>query len=145
MKAPPKDWSRLSTALFYQDANAAIEWLREAFDFEVRLKVDGDGGRVVHSELVYGGAVIMVGDEDAQPAGQRPFASPKSLGGKSTQAATFYIDDVDAHCARARAAGARITIEPKVSDYGADYWTDKTYQAADPEGHLWWFCERLRG
>jgi uncharacterized glyoxalase superfamily protein PhnB len=145
MKPTPKGWPRLSSAVFYQDANAAIEWLCKAFSFELRLKVDGEGGRVEHSELTYGDAVIMVGDERAQVAKDRPFASPKTLGGKSTQSAMFYVDDVEAHCAHARGAGAEITYEPKVSDYGEDYWSDKSYQARDPEGHLWWFCQRLRG
>jgi uncharacterized glyoxalase superfamily protein PhnB len=144
MKPTPKGWPRLSTAVFYTDANLAIEWLSKAFGFEVRLKVDGEG-LVQHSELVYGEAVIMVGDERVQRGKQRPFASPKSLGGKSTQSVMIYVDDVDAHCADARAAGAKITYEPSVSDYGEEYWADKTYQAEDHEGHLWWFAERVRG
>jgi uncharacterized glyoxalase superfamily protein PhnB len=145
MKPTPKGWPRLSSAVFYQNANAAIEWLCKAFDFELRLKVDGEGGRVEHSELTYGDAVIMVGDETVQVEKLRAFASPKSLGGKTTQSVMFYVDDVDAHCAHARAAGAEITYEPTVSDHGEDYWSDKSYQARDPEGHLWWFCQRLRG
>jgi uncharacterized glyoxalase superfamily protein PhnB len=28
---------------------------------------------------------------------------------------------------------------------GADYWTDRSYGAIDPEGHHWWFTQRLRG
>ena len=55
-----------------------------------------------------------------------------------------FVDDVDAHCARARAAGARIADEPKVHDYGEDYWADRSYGAVDPEGHLWWFTQRVR-
>jgi uncharacterized glyoxalase superfamily protein PhnB len=37
-----------------------IDWLCRALGFEVRLKVEGDGGRIEHSELVYGEALIMV-------------------------------------------------------------------------------------
>jgi uncharacterized glyoxalase superfamily protein PhnB len=36
-------------------------------------------------------------------------------------------------------------MEPKVSDYGPDHWSDKTYECVDPGGHHWWFAERLRG
>ena len=50
-----------------------------------------------------------------------------------------------AHCARARQAGARIVAEPEVHDYGDAYWADRSYGAIDPEGHLWWFSQRLRG
>ena len=45
MKATPKGWPRLSTAIYYDDAAGAIDWLCRAFTFEVRLKVEGDGGR----------------------------------------------------------------------------------------------------
>lgn len=145
MKPTPKGWPRLSTAAFYQDPTTAIDWLCKAFGFEIRLKVDGEDGRVEHSELTFGEAVLSVGDERVQRDKDRPFVSPKSLGGKCTQAVMFYVDDVDAHCAQARAAGAVITYEPTVSDYGEDYWADKTYQARDPEGHHWWFCQRMRG
>jgi uncharacterized glyoxalase superfamily protein PhnB len=145
MKPAPKNWPRMSSAVYYQDANAAIEWLCKAFGFEVRLKVDGEGGLVEHSELVYDEAVIMVADERRQQSLARPFVSPRSVDGKNTQTLMFYVDDVEAHCARSRAAGAAITYEPKVSDYGEEYWSDKSYQAQDLEGHQWWFSERLRG
>ena len=61
MKATPKGWPRLSTAIYYDDAAGAIDWLCRAFTFEVRLKVEGDGGRIEHSELLYGEALVMVG------------------------------------------------------------------------------------
>ena len=60
MRATPKGWPRLSSAIYYRDARAAITWLCDAFGFEVRLLVDGEGGRVEHSELVFGEALIMV-------------------------------------------------------------------------------------
>ena len=58
--------------------------------------------------------------------------------------AVFY-DDADAHCERARAAGALIATEPATQDYGEGYWADRSYEAEDPEGHHWWFMQRLRG
>ncbi len=145
MKLSPKGWPRLSTALTYQDANAAIAWICKAFGFEVRLKVDGEGGLVEHSELTFGEAVLMVSDERVQQRKERAFVSPASVEGKCTQSVMLYIDDADAHCARAKAAGGTIMYGPTVSDYGEDHWTDKSYQVRDPEGHLWWFCERVRG
>jgi uncharacterized glyoxalase superfamily protein PhnB len=62
----------------------------------------------------------------------------------NTQSLMLYVDDVDAHCATARAHGAKIVDEPTVHDYGEDYWSDRSYGASDPEGHLWWFSQRLR-
>jgi uncharacterized glyoxalase superfamily protein PhnB len=57
----------------------------------------------------------------------------------------LFVDDVDAHCARARAAGAIVTTEPQTTDYGDEYWADRTYEATDLEGHHWWFIQRVRG
>ena len=70
--------------------------------------------------------------------------SPRSLDGANTQSLCICVDDVDAHCARARSAGARITLEPEVHDYGDEYWADRVYEAEDPEGHRWFFMQRLK-
>jgi uncharacterized glyoxalase superfamily protein PhnB len=40
--------------------------------------------------------------------------------------------DIDAHCERARAAGAEIIMEPEDQFYG-----DRSYRCRDPEGHIW--------
>ena len=145
MKPTPKGWPRLSTSGIYQDAARAIDWLCEAFGFEVRLKVEGEGGIVEHSELVFGEAVYMVSDERRMHVKGWPMVSPRSVDGKTTGSVMLYVDDVEAHCARARAAGAEITDEPSVHDYGEEYWSDRSYGARDLDGHAWWFCERLRG
>ena len=144
-RPPPRGWPRISSGLYYQDPGAAIDWLCHAFGFEVQIKVEGAGGEIVHSELVFGGGLVMVSDE-ARDRDKWPYRrNPASLGGANTQNLMVYVDDVQAHCGRARAAGARITYEPKVSDYGEDYWSDLSYEAEDLGGHRWWFTQRLRG
>ena len=40
---------------------------------------------------------------------------------------------------------ARIVDEPRIHDYGAEYWADRSYGCLDPEGHMWWITERVRG
>jgi uncharacterized glyoxalase superfamily protein PhnB len=146
MQPPPKDWPRISSSAFYQDAAKAIDWLCDAFGFEVRLKVEGEGGRIEHSELTYGEGLLMVGQEDGAPARawKRLMKSPLSIGGANTQCQMIFVDDADAHCAHARAHGARIVDEPATHDYGDDYWANRSYGALDPEGHLWWVTQRLR-
>ncbi len=146
MKPPPSNFPRISSGLNYRDAAGMIDWLCDAFGFEIRLKVEGDEGRIVHSELTFGDGLIMVGEERSG-AEQRFGMDQKSpLGaGCNTQTLMVYVDDVDAHCERARAAGAQIVSEPSLHDYGDDYWADRSYGAKDPEGHVWWFSERVRG
>ena len=147
MKPTPTGWPRISSGVFYKDAARMIDWLCEAFGFEVRLKVEGDGGRIEHSELTYGGGLVMVGQERDDERSRKwgvKFLSPLDAGG-NTQNMMVFVDDVDAHCAHARNSGARIIDEPSVHDYGEDYWVDRSYGAVDPEGHMWWFTQRLRG
>ncbi len=55
-----------------------------------------------------------------------------------------YVEDGEARCQRARKAGAKIVSEPATTDYGEEYWTDRGYEAEDPEGHHWWFIQRLQ-
>ncbi len=147
MKPTPTGWPRITPALFYNDPRRAIDWLCKAFGFEVRLLVEGEGGRVEHSELEFGDGLIMVGGTDSRREGQpwrARIASPDLLGGRMTQNLAVHVDDADAHCARARAAGAEICHEPETTDYGGDYWADRNYAAFDCEGHLWWFMQRVR-
>ncbi len=147
MKPTPAGWPRISSALFYDDAATAIDWLVKAFGFRVRIKVEGEGGRIEHSELEYGDdGLIMVGQTGGRSDRPDPLPgqSPRAVGGANTQILCLYVDDVDAHCAHARASGARIVEEPKDSDHGPEYWTDRSYRAADPEGHHWFFMQRLR-
>jgi uncharacterized glyoxalase superfamily protein PhnB len=142
----PSDWPRFSSAVFYQDAAAAIEWLCDAFGFEVRLKIQGDNGRIEHSELTYGEGLIMVAQEapDSARAWKSAMRSPRSLQGASTQSIMFFVDDADAHCSHARQRGASIVEELATHDYGEDYWADRSYGAQDPEGHVWWITQRVR-
>jgi uncharacterized glyoxalase superfamily protein PhnB len=142
MKPTPPGWPRISSSLYYEDPKAAIDWLCKAFGFEVRILVEGKDGGVEHSELTFGDGLIMV--SGAQKNERMPYTrTPKQAGG-NTQNMFMYVDDVEAHCKRARDAGAKITQEPQVQDYGEDYWSDRSYGCADIGGHHWWFAERLR-
>ena len=51
----------------------------------------------------------------------------------------IHVADVDAHYARARAAGAELMGEPRDQEYG-----QREYGARDPDGHQWWFATPLR-
>jgi uncharacterized glyoxalase superfamily protein PhnB len=147
MKTPPESWPRLTSALVYRDAAKAIDWLCDAFGFAVRLKVEGEGGRIEHSELTLGDGVIMVAQERGKSddrSWRTQLRSPASLGGANTQTLMAYVDDAEAHCSKARASGARIAEEPATHDYGEDHWADRSYGAFDIEGHFWWFTQRLR-
>jgi uncharacterized glyoxalase superfamily protein PhnB len=122
----------LSSAVCYRDPKAAFRWLEEAFGFEPLMVILDADENIAHSEMSYGASVIMIGNEWSGD-----HKSPKSLDGKNTQTVHVQLargEDVDAHCARARRAGAEIIQEPSTQFYG-----DRTYRARDPEGHIWTF------
>ena len=118
----------LMSALSYRDPRSALAWLEKAFGFEVVMLIEDDSGAVAHAEMRLGNGLIMVGSEWTDD-----HKSPASLAGKNTQTLHIAIEsDVDAHCARARAAGAEIFAEPETQFYG-----DRTYRCRDLEGHIW--------
>ena len=147
MNPPPNNFPRMTSGICYQDAAKAIDWLCDAFGFELRLRVEGEPGEILHSELTYADGVIMVSQERKESA-DRPWRmkirSPRSVGGANTQSIMLYVDDVRAHCEHARSRGAVIIDEPSTHDYGEDYWADLSYGAEDIEGHQWWITQRLR-
>jgi uncharacterized glyoxalase superfamily protein PhnB len=146
MKPTPTGWPRITSSLFYDDAAAAIDWLCRTFGFEVRLKVEGEGGRIEHSELEFADGLISVsstGGKSTRPI-PLPAKSPRAVGGVNTQMLCVVVDDADAHFKRSKAAGAKIIDEPTTTDYGEEYWADRTYRVEDPEGHHWWFMQRVR-
>jgi uncharacterized glyoxalase superfamily protein PhnB len=127
-----------TVAAFYRDPRAALEWLARAFGFEVTMAIDDPDSdpRRSHFEMaIEGRGRIMVGGEWADWT-----RSPASIGGANTQSTHVdLVSDLDAHCARARAAGAVIAAEPTDEFYG-----DRTYRAVDPEGHVWTFAQHVR-
>lgn len=125
----------VSSAVFYRDPKRAYRWLEEAFGFEPTMVILDAEGNLVHSQMGFGGGVIMVGTEWSEN-----HRSPASIGGVNTQTVHIQLDgDVDGHCARARAAGAEIMAAPEDQFYG-----DRTYRARDFEGHIWTFAETVK-
>ena len=132
---PPKGAPRIMARLAYEDVAGAIEFLESAFGFAERVdeRIADSDGHVTLTELDVLDSRIMVGQ-----VGAHGVASPRALGG-STQALIVYVDEIDAHYARARAAGAEIVSEP-----ADQFWGDRRYEAKDTEGHIWNFHEHLR-
>lgn len=124
--------STVIPTLRYEDAPRMIDWLCDTFGFERHLVVEDGAGGIAHAQLTRGNAMIMLGSarDDAFGALQ---STARALGGVS-QSAYVIVDDVDAVCEQARAAGAKITLEPKDEDYGG-----RVFSCHDPEGQLWSF------
>ncbi|MGA7305716.1 MAG: VOC family protein [Rhodothermales bacterium] len=127
---PPAGYSRITPYINYEDTGAMMEWLARAFGMVERHAVRDAAGAVSHAEMTLDGAVVMMGT----PQGE--FLNPRHVG-HVTQSLYVYIDNLDQHCERARAADAEILEEPADQPYG-----DRRYGARDPEGHTWYFASR---
>lgn len=125
----------LSSAVSYQNPKAAFRWLEQAFGFEPLMVIVDSEDNLAHSEMTFGNSVIMVGTEWTEK-----HRSPKSIDGVNTQTVHVQLEeDIDAHCERARTAGAKILQEPETQFYG-----DRTYRCTDPEGHIWTFGQTVK-
>ena len=117
--------------LYFADVGGAVDWLAISFGFTERVKLQLPNGYVAHAEMDLGGAVVMLGGLGPKNAGPPP--------DRVRSGVYVFVDDVDAHCEVARAAGAEILQEPEDQPFG-----DRIYLARDPEGHEWYFAQHLR-
>jgi uncharacterized glyoxalase superfamily protein PhnB len=113
--------------LLYRDPDAAMRWLEQTLGFERREEYRDDDGNVVHAELAFGGAIVMLG---TAAVGREPFRSLPA-GGTLVYCA---VEEVDSLHERARGAGADIAVELADTDYGS-----RDFTVRDPEGNLWAF------
>ena len=102
-----------------EGAGKFIEFLQQAFDAKVNLRMDSPDGKVSHCELTIGDSVMMLGDANPQ--------TPKMSVG-----IYLYVSDVDATHKRAVAAGAKEVVAPATQFYG-----DRNSRVIDPWGNTW--------
>ena len=105
----------------------------KAFGFGERMRMTGPDGKVNHAEVdVAGDSVVMMGSPGSD------YQSPQRHGHVGALV-YIYVDDVDGHFARAKGAGATVLQEPADQFFG-----DRTYVVADPEGQQWNFAQHVR-
>lgn len=113
--------------LIYPDVREAVAWLGAAFGFVERVRIGEDH----RSQLKFGDGAVIVGDVRHDRRPPRP--------GEATHSVLVRVEDIDAHCERARGHGARILMEPIDFEYG-----ERQYTAEDLAGHQWTFSQTLR-
>ena len=126
-------FERLIPVLVYRDIEAAHDFLVRAFGFEPGGVERGGDGNAVHGEVRVGGSAVWLHRVTAE----HQLGSPETAE-MAGSGLVVHVADVDAHFARARAAGARVEYEPTNQPYG-----QRDYEARDPEGHRWWFATPL--
>jgi uncharacterized glyoxalase superfamily protein PhnB len=112
--------------LKYADANAAIEFLEQAFGCERQGVHEGENGGIAHAELRCGPTYVMLSSTSE--------GDPVYNQGAGRTSVYAVVDDPDALFERAKAAGAEVVAEPADQDYGS-----RDFTVRDPEGNLWAF------
>jgi len=123
----PVTLDRLAVAVYYAKPVTAAHWLHDVFGFEF----PGNDLPAVEEEWDFTGwiefhvghcSLIVLKADGARPEVAEP-----------THVPWVFVDDIDAHFARAEAGGARI-VEP-IHEHGY-----RGYVADDLEGHRWTFA-----
>jgi uncharacterized glyoxalase superfamily protein PhnB len=109
-----RDLHRVIPILHYENTAAAAEWLIRVFGLRPRH----ENPIVTRDELLMGDSMVMLWPGAA----------------KQSHSVYVYVDDLEAHFARAQAGGARIVQE--IQRHG-----DRTYIAEDLEAHKWIFAQ----
>ena len=143
--APVPSTPSVVPMISYEDGIAALEWLRKVFGFRETARLTTPDGKLSHGEMEAGKGLIML----ASPTPE--YRSPKHHREVCEQARKWstvpwiidgvlvYVDDLDQHFKRAKAAGAMILSEIEEGSPG------RRYRAEDLEGHRWFFFETDRG
>lgn len=127
VNAIPEGYTSVTPYLFISGATKAIEFYKDVFGAEERLRIPGPNNTIGHAEIAIHGAVIMLADECPQMHAR----CPKAIGGSPVMV-HLYVQDADAVVKKATAAGA--TILDPVSD---KFYGDRSGSIVDPFGHLW--------
>lgn len=128
----------------YEDGLAALDWLSKAFGFRERARILGCDGRLSHAEMEAGNGHIMLASPTPayqSPRHHRQICEPARQWSRVPwiiDGVLVYVDDLEAHFERARAAGAIILSDIEPGPPG------RRYRAEDIEGHRWFFFERTR-
>jgi uncharacterized glyoxalase superfamily protein PhnB len=118
------DYPTVFPTLSYDDADAALEFLTTAFGGEQHAVYRDETDTIHHAEVRLGNGIVMFGSARGEATARR------GAGG----GVYVVISDPDAHCARARSAGAAIVRDLHDEPYGS-----REYSARDPEGNMWHF------
>jgi uncharacterized glyoxalase superfamily protein PhnB len=143
--APERRTPSVIPMISYEDGIGALEWLASAFGFRETARLTAPDGKLSHGEMRAGDGLIML----ASPTPD--YRSPKRHREVCEQARRWstvpwiidgvlvYVDHLERHLTRAKAAGATILSEIEEGPPG------RRYRAEDLEGHRWFFFEKDDG
>ena len=127
--------------LSYEDGIAALEWLCNAFGFRETARFTTPDGKLSHGEMATGNGLIMLASPTPEYRGPKRHREVCEQARKWSEVpwiidgVLVYVNDLDRHFQRAKAAGATMLSEIEEGPPG------RRYRAEDLEGHRWFFFE----
>lgn len=140
--APPITAPSVIPMLSYEDGVAALEWLHRAFGFREIARHTESDGRLSHGEMEAGDGLIMLASPTPDYQGPKRHREVCEQARKwSTvpwiiDGVLVYVNDLERHLTRAKAAGAMILSDIEEGPPG------RRYRAEDLEGHRWFFFQK---
>jgi PhnB protein len=121
----PRGFHMVTPYLVAENGPALLEFTKEAFGTQETFRTVGPAGGL-HAEVRIGDSMLMVG---GGIPGREFKATPK------THALHIYVEDADAVCKKALAAGATLIAEPRDQEYG-----ERSGSVKDPTGNIWYIA-----
>lgn len=125
VKPIPDGYHSVTPYLTVEGAAKLIDFLQQAFDAKVTMRMERPDGTIGHAEVQIGDSVVML----AEASGQwKPM----------TGAIYLYVNDTDSTYKHALAAGAVSVMEPANQFYG-----DRNAGIKDTAGNFWWIATHV--
>jgi uncharacterized glyoxalase superfamily protein PhnB len=127
----------------YADGLRAMDWLAAAFGFRERARWLDDDGVLTHGEMATDRGLVMMATPT--PAYEGPLQHRSHCDQAAAWSAVpwvvdgvlAYVDDIESHFERAKAAGA--TLLSGIEEGPED---SRLYRVEDLEGHRWMFVQQ---
>jgi PhnB protein len=125
VKPVPEGYHTVTPYLIVEDANALLEFVRQAFNAKVNEEHRGPDGKVVHADFTIGDSHVM-----AAQGGDRWPATPGTV--------LLYVENADAMYEAALAAGGT-SLQPMTTQF----YGDRSGGVKDPSGVSWWISTHV--
>jgi len=127
----------MAANLCYDGLEKAIAWLCDTFGFVERFRY-GPPDQVTGAQLRLGDAIVMVFRPSVGHGAAETFQFRAPHRNEGSHSITIRVSDVDAHHARAKAAGARVLLPPQSYPFG-----ERQYSVEDVAGRIWCFSQSV--
>ena len=125
VKSVPDGYHTVTPYMTVDDAALQIDFLKRAFNAQVKYEMKDEKGNVRHAEVSVGDSILMIGQ-----ARDEWKSRPMSY--------YLYVPDVDVMYTTALAAGGK-----SLQDVTNQFYGDRSGGVEDPQGNYWWIATHM--